>query len=262
MRLLPVLAGFGLAAALAACALEPATPPPPPPPAAPPTPLEAFRREHPYGDAKRWFTLEVTRSAVTETARRIRFEKEAVTRALVAHKGGGGFNAAPMAYEPGTVFVAESLDPDGKVRDTEVLVVGPAGGRPSFLLFGADGQALDTFAQPNDPPSGPRKGNVPAVCLGCHEGTSFFDPMMSFPREPLARRLIVDSRCRDDVLVSHFLEGYHRGGRLFGPYGAMWLGKIRSDARDGFVLDEDRTHYERLKERYPELFGPAGDVGE
>ena len=253
MRTLPLLAGFGLAAVLAACALEPPAPPPPPPPAPPPTALEAFRRAHPYDDAKRWFSLEVTRSVVTETRRRIRFEKEAVTAALAGHGGGGGFNAAPMRYAPGTVFVAESLDAAGKVLDTEVLVVGPPDGRPSFLLFGPDGAPRETFPQPNDPPSGPRKGNVPAVCLGCHEGTSYFDPMMSFPAEPLARRVVVDPRCRDEVLAGHFLEGYHRGGRLFGPYGAMWLAKIRSDARSGAVLEEDRPYYERLKERFPDL---------
>jgi hypothetical protein len=253
MGTLRAAAGFAVAAALAACALDPGETPKPGP-AAPATALEEFRRKHPYDDAKKWFTLEVTRSAVTETPRRIRFEKEAVTRALVAHVGGGGFNAAPMVYEPGTVFVAESLGHDGKVLETEVLVVGPPGGRPSFLLFGPDGGVLDTFRQPNDPPSGPRKGNVPAVCLGCHEGSAYFEPMMSFPTEPFHRRVDIDPRCRNEVLVTHFLEGYHRGSRLFGPYGAMWLAKIRADARDGFLFEEDRTHFERLREKYPALF--------
>ncbi|MGH7162878.1 MAG: hypothetical protein ACREID_05285, partial [Planctomycetota bacterium] len=168
--------------------------------------LDRLREATRYDDAKRWFALEVSRSVVTETRRRIRFDKEAVTRALLAHRGGREWDAAPMEYEDGTTFVAESLDARGEVIDTEVLRIRKEK-PPEFLLFGRDGRRGDTFAQPNDPPGGPSPGNVPRVCLGCHLGEGYFDPMMSFPKEPEERRVVLDDT---SLAVKRVLRGTDR----------------------------------------------------
>src|SRR5262245_19296898 len=200
---------------------------------APKTELDRFRAATGFRDPRRWFSFDVDKSVVTESLRRIYFEKERVTLALLAHRGGGeGQQAAPMRYPDGTTFVAERLAPSGAVLDTEVLVT-RASGKPDFLLFSWEGSRLDTFAQPNDPPGGPAPGNVPRVCESCHLGESFFDPMQSFPNDPPERRVAIDPRYRDPKIVLRFLEGFHRGDALFGPYGSIWLSKLRADARDG-----------------------------
>ncbi len=229
----------------------------------PETDVERFRFANDYYDEAGWFTLEVSRSVVTETRRRIYVDKGAVTQALLEHRGGEGKEAAPMLYEQGTLFVAESLNEDGTVRDTEVLRVTEEG-PPEFLLFDGEGRRSDTFAQPNDPPGGPRPGNVPQVCIGCHVADNFFDPMMSFPTEPQERVIEIDARYRNLEIVTQFLEGYHRGRHLFGPYGAIWLSTIKADLDDGTLPRWDRYYADMLSLRYSEVLGipPFMDIME
>ena len=214
-----------------------------------------FRREHDYENPDRWVSIEVSKSAVTETRRRIYFEKEAVTQALLAHEGGEGKDAAPMHYANGAVFVAESITEDGTRRDTEALTLRPESGA-MFKLFDHEGQRSFTFAQPNDPPSGPVPGNVPAVCVNCHLGSDFFEPMMSFPSESTERRVIIDSKFRNATIVSRFLEGLHRGDQLFGPYGAIWLSMLAAKAADGRISTADAPYYNRLRVKYGDLLPP------
>ena len=83
--------------------------------------LDALRADVGYDDARQWFSFELRRSGITGTRRRIRFKKEAVTNALLDHKGGHEAQAAPMVYKPNTVFVAETLDDEGRIMDTETL---------------------------------------------------------------------------------------------------------------------------------------------
>lgn len=213
---------------------------------------ERFLRSVGFERAGEWESFDVSKSIVTETRRRIYFSKEAVTQALLAHGGGEGFDAKPMTYPDGTVFIAESLDEKGGRLDTEVMITRRQG-PPEFRLFDHLGRALDTFHQPGDPPQGPPPGNVPRVCMGCHLGTGYFDPMMSFPKEPAERRVEIDPGARDMGIVKRFLEGYHRGSHVFAPYGSMWLAKLRFDALEKKLAAEDRPHWERLREKYPEL---------
>jgi hypothetical protein len=229
-----------LAIALAGCSRKPASET---------DDLAAFRRAHPFDDASRWVSLEVSRSTVTEMRRRIHFEKEAVTRALLAHEGGRGDDAARMRYPDGTVFVAESLADDGSVRDTEVLRVRPETGA-MFLLFDRDGKRTFTFARPTDGAAGPTPGNVPAVCVNCHIGSELFEPMLSFPAEPPDRRLLVDETYRNAEIVARFQESRHRGDALFGPYGALWLSRLAAAGGDAPFAD-------RLREKYPDVLGAA-----
>lgn len=211
-----------------------------------------FLREIGFDKNEEWESLEVSKSLVTETRRKIYFSKEAVTQALLEHGGGEGFQSKPMNYPDRTVFIAESLQPDGTRIDTEVLITRREG-PPEFLLFDAKGEESKTFHQPGDPPDGPPPGNVPRVCMGCHLGTGYFDPMMSFPTEPKERRVEIDPRFRDVALIKKFLEGYHRGSHLFGPYGSIWLAKLKADSRDGKLSAQDRPYFDLLRKKYPEL---------
>ncbi|MCZ6596426.1 MAG: tetratricopeptide repeat protein [Planctomycetota bacterium] len=232
------------------------------------SPLDALRREYGVDDPDRWISFELRKSVISEGRRRIRFDKQAVARALLEHGGGSAFEAAPMRYPDGTLFVTERLDPEGRVTDTEVLFT-RTGEAPEFLLFDADGRPDDTFRQPGDPPEGSlagspeglRAGNVPEVCLGCHLGTDFFDPLMSFPLEPEESLVEVDPRYRNEPIALRFLEGFHRGESLFGPYGTLLLSSLFADARDGLLADTDRGLYDTLQERYPEILVFDPDAG-
>lgn len=215
----------------------------------PATDLERFRREHDYLDGRIWVTFDVTKSHVTETRRRIYYEKEAVTRALLAHAE-TGTDAAPLSYPDGSAFVAEALDEGGARIDTEVLVT-RSERLPDFLLFDEVGARSDTFALPAGSRVSP--GNVPRACIGCHAGRDYFRPMDVFPDDEGERRLDVDPAYRDREVVLLLLEGYHRGEGLFGPYGSLWLAKLKHDALRGRLSVEDRAHYERLIEVYPDV---------
>ncbi len=213
-------------------AREPDSPPPPR------TDLEAFARPLEWPGREAWTALLVTHSRVTRSPRRLWFDKDAVTAALLDHAGGAGFDAAPLVFPPGTVFFAEQLDPDGETLDTEVLVTRD-GETPTFLLFDHGGARS--------------RAEVPAACIACHQGDGFFQPMMSFPNEPRDCRLDLDQTWRDVAIARHFLEGYHRGDHVFGPYASMWLSKLRADARGELLTDRDRERFEELRPHYAEL---------
>lgn len=193
-------------------------------------PVEEFRRETGYRDLRRWSSFDVTRSVVSETRRRLYFDKRAVTQALLAHEGGTGRDAAPMSYAPGTVFVAERIGEAGETLETEVLVIRERG-LPRFVLYGRDGFESDVFPAANDSPSAPaeRRGTVPRACIACHAGTDYFPPTMDFPTEEPERRIDVPARARDVEIVLRFLEGFHRGDSLFAPYGSIWLSLLKAD---------------------------------
>jgi hypothetical protein len=215
-----------------------AAPAPTPGPGAARTELEAFARPHDWPDGEAWIAVGLPQSQVTGSARRLWFHKDAVTAALVAHAGGFGFDAAPLVYPPGTVFFAEQLGADGAPFDTEVLVTRD-GETPDFLLFDAAGAR--------------ERAEVPSSCIACHAGDGFFQPMMSFPNEPPAQRLALGDEWRDVDIARRFLEGYHRGDRVFGPYASMWFSKLRADARAGALSEADRARLERLRARYADL---------
>jgi len=208
--------------------------------------LSEFRGQVDYLDRRQWHSFEVHHSSITDTKRRIYFNKRRVTDALLRHKGGREWTAAPLEYEANTVFVAETLNANGDVADTHALRIRsdlPA----EFLIFGGDGR----YAKKTEKGLGSRQS-----CISCHTNTgeqSYHDPMMSYPKEPQPMRLLIDDEARDMGAVVHFLEAYHRGGRVFGPYGAIWIGKLRADARNGRISDADRPYYRRLKEKYPKL---------
>jgi hypothetical protein len=214
------------------------------------TPLEDFRERYPYQKAGLWMAVEVEDSVVTGTRRRIYFDKRAVTRAVVGHKGGKGRNGSPLPYNDGTVFVAERLDAEGHVEDTEVMILRTEGD-PEFLLFDAEGQRSTRFSQPGD--EGPATDNVPAVCIDCHTGSNYFHPTMSFPKEPKGNRLLVKDHYRDLDIVEYFLEGFHRAQHTFGPYGSLWMSKLKWDAIEGQLSKSDMAAYRILISRYPQL---------
>ena len=90
-----------------------------------------------------------------------------------------------------------------------------------------------------------------------HEN-NYYHPMQSFPKEPDDWRIALPKRYRDTKIILHFLEAYHRGSRVFGPYGSIWLAKLKADASEDLLAPEDRSHWERLRAKYPELLGGAG----
>jgi hypothetical protein len=77
--------------------------------------------------------------------------------------------------------------------------------------------------------------------------------MMSFPSEPAERKVAIDARYRNPSIILRFLEGYHRGENLFGPYGSIWLSKLQADRRLGRLARHDLPYFEALQERYPDL---------
>ena len=58
---------------------------------------------------------------------------------------------------------------------------------------------------------------------------------------------------RPNEIVVRFREGYHCGSNLFGPYGAIWLTKLKVDASAGKLTVVDRLYYDRLKPKYPRI---------
>jgi hypothetical protein len=100
---------------------------------------------------------------------------------------------------------------------------------------------------------------APRVCAECHtkpanpEERGYFPPMMNFPDEPEESRIEIDDRYRCVGIVKTFHEGWHCGSNVFGPYGAIWLSKLRADAQAGELAPSDRPHLERLHEKYARL---------
>jgi hypothetical protein len=197
--------------------------------------------EWPAGEA--WVPVPLTHSDVTGGPQRLWFHKDTVTAALLAHPGGAGFRAAPLSYPAGSVFFAEDLGRNGATRAVKVLVT-RSSTAPDFLLFDGDGARSRELTG---------LGHVPGACLACHTGDRFFQPMMSFPSEPAEHRVDLDERWRDVEIAKRFLEGYHRADGLFGPYGAIWLARVKSGARDGSLSPADRRRHELLRARYPDL---------
>ena len=234
--LLPACAAPEPQAAPSAAAAVPASAPAPS--TSPETDLETFARPLGWPHDESWVALGIEHSQVTQSARRIWFDKDAVTTALLEHAGGTGFDAAPLIFPPGTVFVAEQLEADGRPFDTEVLIT-REGSTPDFLLFDREGARS--------------RAEVPGSCIACHEGDAFFQPMMSFPREPAANSVALDDSWRDVELARRFLEAYQRSDHVFGPYATMWLSKLRAEHQSGTLSAPDRERFETLRERYAEL---------
>lgn len=219
-------------------------------------PVEEFRRDVGYRDSSDWSSFDVTRSVVSETRRRLYFEKQAVTDALLAHAGGSGRDAAPMSYRPGTVFVAERVGEAGETLETEVLVIRERG-LPRFVLYGRDGFESDRFPAPGE--GGSPGGSVPRACISCHAGTDYFSPTMDFPTEDAERRIDLPPRARDSKIVLRFLEGFHRGDALFAPYGSIWLSLLKADHLDGTLAREDVRFFNALRVRYGDLLDPTDE---
>ncbi|MHC4933507.1 MAG: serine/threonine-protein kinase [Planctomycetota bacterium] len=213
--------------------------------------LDGFRDHLGYQDPKRWFSVVLRRSLITGQRKRIYFNKRWVTTALLNHEGGEEWTAAPMNYPPGTAFVAEEIDAKGKIVSTECLRIREER-PPEFFLFDSGGKLMDTFTRKQGVP---RHLVVPRNCFSCHTGNRYYDPMQSFPEEPQHFKVELDERYRDLKIVVKFYEGYHRGSRVFGPYGAIWMGKLKGDAKAGQLAEEDRPYYAALKKKYPELMG-------
>lgn len=91
-------------------------------------------------------------------------------------------------------------------------------------------------------------------CATCHGAPKrepiVRPPMLDFPNESEDWRMRVDDRWRDEVIVRTFGEARQCGSDVFGCYGAIWLSKLRADARDGKLAACDRPHYERLHTKY------------
>jgi len=221
-----------------------------------PNPLSAFEElmvGRNFPDPSEWMTCTVTNSLISNLDREIFFDRQAAYEALLSHrKDTSQPDERPMNWPPGTLFVSRFLNDAGVFQDTEVLQVQQSGS-PEFFLFDEQGNSQDTFLQPDDPPGGPIPGNVPSVCVACHTGDGFFSPMMEFPTELSAHRVRVEDGARNLELTKLFLEGFHRGKDVFGPYATMYLAKLQSDAQAGLLDEVGKNHYEGLQESYPEL---------
>jgi hypothetical protein len=229
--------------------------------AAPPA-LETFRRSIGWTDPMRFFTVEINVSPVTETPIRVRVEKKAVTQALLAWPSGTRHRAGeepPLKYRSGTVFVAESLDQEGRVSATRTLRI-REGREPEYLYFDDRGRLSPHFPQKDNPPNPSMRPNAPGACASCHEGRAGsrgtgFQPTVSFPEEPGARRVLIDKRYRDAAAVKRFNETRIRGSRIFGPYAAIWLTMLREGAKDETLSADDEGAYRALKTHYADLLG-------
>ena len=93
---------------------------------------------------------------------------------------------------------------------------------------------------------------APRVCAECHQAPRgapvYRAPMMDFPNEGYDSRIDIGDEFRNPKIVAYFLEHRNRGSNLFGPYGAMWLSKLATDATEGLLVGEDRRDYVRLRE--------------
>ncbi len=95
---------------------------------------------------------------------------------------------------------------------------------------------------------------VPQACARCHLDRQYLSPPMAdFPLERTVRRVELNPRYRSQRIVLRFREYYHRGGDVFGPYGAIWLTKLREDQRAGTLTEEDAAALAALKYVYPEI---------
>lgn len=201
-----------------------------------------------FGDEESWRSVELDRSVVTGTRRRLWYEKEAVTRALEAYERPRNGAGPPIAYPPGAVFVAESIDGDGAVTERAVIHFdGEA--RAGYLVYDARGFPAAALTREHG------LAAAPASCVGCHESIDSFHPMMSYPAEPRGLELDVPAHLRDMRLTLALLEGRRRGSPVVGIYGTLWLSHLAWADRNGMLLDVDASHLARLRERYADLLG-------
>lgn len=258
--LLVVLAGSAVVLLALACASGPADPQAdalhtaevstPPPGSS----LEAFVAEHDFLGGERWMSIDIVPSAITQTRRRIYFEKDKVASAMLVHAGGSGEEAAPLEYPRGTVFVAQAIDDHGAALDTEILITA-AGSMPEFLVFDEHGERTDVFIRPVGAGENGTAAPVPQACTNCHRRNRGFHPTFSYPDEHAAGdwRIVLPETWRDRRAVDHFRESRRGGDFLFGPYGAILFGRLRAEAAAGTLSDDDEVLWELLAERFPEL---------
>ena len=216
--------------------------------------LEAFIAEHDFLDGDRWMSIDIVPSAITQTRRRVYFEKDKVASALLIHAGGQGEDAAPMEYPRGTVFVTRALDDNGAALDTEILITA-AGSMPKFLVFDEHGERTDVFIRPVGAGENGTAAPVPQSCTNCHRRNRGFHPTYSYPDEHTAGdwRIVMPEAWRDRRAVDHFRESQRGGYFLFGPYGAILFGRLRAEAAAGTLSDDDAVLWEMLAERFPDL---------
>lgn len=227
---------------------------------APEQSLEAFLGSHDFLDAGAWLSFDVVPSGITSTRRRIYFEKSKVASALLTYRGGEGAESSPMEYPRGTVFVAQAIGEDGEALDTEILVT-RAGEVPGFLVFDHDGERTDIFVRPVGDPEG-RRAPVPQACINCHARPRGFHPTFSFPREETEHKMELPDAWRDARAVDYFEESKRRGEALFGPYGGLLIGYLRSEAAAGTLSSDDEVLWEAISARFPQLCGPDEPASE
>jgi tetratricopeptide (TPR) repeat protein len=207
--------------------------------------LDAFRAVVGFRNPAEWFTVDLTWSRITGRQRKIYVNKGAVTQALVDYRDEGvGEEANPMVYPGGTFFVAETFDREGKLFQTEAIRIDWPQSKTTFFVFDEDGRRTNRFFRHSE--------MAPRVCASCHmaDPKGYYPPMMNYPDEPEESRIEIEEKYRDPGLVLKFLEGKHCGSNVFGPYAAMWLSKLRTDARNKQLSVADRDHFRRLRQQY------------
>lgn len=232
-----------------------------------PTALDTFLANNAIHELEGWLQVGLVHSDVTGGPRRVYVDKYAVVQALLNWRGEDEDGVpAPMAYEMGTVFVAENLDGD-EVASTFVIEYDESGA-PTFAAYDGDGAAMTSFAYLRDGEA--VKGSVPSDCRACHLGDQVFPPMSAFPGEEPRVAVDVDARHRDAEMVSRFGETFTRGSGVFGPYGALLLSSFAADRRDERLAHYDNFSVMMLAQRYaaelgmdPGMFGDGdGEDGE
>ncbi len=216
--------------------------------------LPAFLAKYNFENEEDWVHFDVQPSAITSTKRRIFFQKVKVAAALLTYAGGEGDESSAMEYPRGSVFIAQALDANDHPLDTEILFTN-AGEMPTFLVFDHNGLPTNVFIRPVGDPNG-RRANVPRACINCHSRRRGFHPTYSFPNEKTEHKMLMPVEWRDARAVAYFQESKRRGETLFGPYGAILIGKLSSEAAAGTLSEEDEVLWEAISERFPQLTGP------
>lgn len=216
--------------------------------------LPAFLAKYNFENEEDWVHFDVQPSGITSTKRRIFFEKSKVATALLTYAGGAGDESSAMEYPRGSVFIAQALDANDHPLDTEILFTN-AGELPTFLVFDHDGKPTNVFIRPVGDPNG-RRANVPQACINCHARPRGFHPTFSFPNEETEHKMLMPVEWRDARAVAYFQESKRRGETLFGPYGGILIGMLRSEAAAGTLSEDDEVLWEMISERFPQLTGP------
>jgi len=214
--------------------------------------LTAFRGRHGWRDRREWLSFDVNYSAMTERRQRLYVRKAAVTKALIAWPSGvehEDFEEPPLPWEPDTLFVSESVNPDGSVHQTLAYRI-REDREPEFLRFTDRGRLSSGFL------AGYCLKPLPGACTDCHGDPSLLlPPACEFPEEKTIRRFLVDEGCRDLEIVLRFREYYHGESPVMAPYAAIWLARLRSGAEAGTLSPEDAGAHAALKLYYPDILG-------